>query len=113
MNDGYMWWLVLVGLVVGVALTWLSVVRLPRHDYDIGTDEREEEAVRMLRPVFEANPGWVELLKRLPAAGLFPDDGELIAFCKTQMAGVKVPREIRRVEVLPRNALGKIQKHLL
>ena len=23
--------------------------------------------------------GWIELLKRLPAAGLFPDDGELIA----------------------------------
>ena len=39
---------------------------------------REEEAVRMLRPVFDANAGWVELLKRLPAAGLFPDDAELI-----------------------------------
>jgi len=44
MNDGYMWWLVLVGLVVGVVLTWLSVIRLPRHEYDVEADEREEEA---------------------------------------------------------------------
>jgi len=44
MNDGYMWWLVLVGLGVGVALTWLSVVRLPRHEYDVDAVEREEEA---------------------------------------------------------------------
>jgi len=44
MNDGYMWWLVLVGLGVGVVLTWLSVVRLPRHEYDVDADEREEEA---------------------------------------------------------------------
>ena len=42
-----MWWLVLVGLGVGVALTWLSVVRLPRHDYDGDADEREEEATRI------------------------------------------------------------------
>ena len=44
MNDGYMWWLVLVGLAVGVVLTWLSVVRLPRHEYDVDADERDEEA---------------------------------------------------------------------
>ena len=56
MNDGYMWWLVLVGLVVGVALTWLSVVRLPRHDYDIGTDEREEEAA-LIAATIEARGG--------------------------------------------------------
>jgi uncharacterized Ntn-hydrolase superfamily protein len=40
---------------------------------------REEEAVRVMRAPFEANPGWVELLKRLPDAGLIPDDPELIA----------------------------------
>jgi uncharacterized Ntn-hydrolase superfamily protein len=49
------------------------------HALALAGNGREEEAVRMLRPVFDANPGWVELLKRLPAAGLFPDDGELIA----------------------------------
>jgi uncharacterized Ntn-hydrolase superfamily protein len=39
---------------------------------------REEEAVRVLQGPFRADPGWVELLKRLPAAGLIPDDPELI-----------------------------------
>jgi hypothetical protein len=51
MNDGYAWWLVLVGLGVGVALTWLSVVRLPRHDYDVDTQEREDEATLIARTI--------------------------------------------------------------
>jgi uncharacterized Ntn-hydrolase superfamily protein len=39
---------------------------------------REEEAVRVMRAPFQAHPGWVELLKRLPEAGMIPDDPELI-----------------------------------
>ena len=39
---------------------------------------REEEAVRVMRAPFQAHPGWVELLKRLPEAGIIPDDPELI-----------------------------------
>jgi uncharacterized Ntn-hydrolase superfamily protein len=39
---------------------------------------REEEAVRVLRAPFQAHPGWIELLKRLPESGLIPDDPELI-----------------------------------
>ena len=45
----------------------------------LAANGREEEGIRVLRAPFHAHPGWVELLKRLPAAGLFPDDGELIA----------------------------------
>jgi malonyl-CoA/methylmalonyl-CoA synthetase len=41
------------------------------------------------------------------------DESALVAFCREQMAAFKVPREIRTVESLPRNALGKVQKHLL
>jgi malonyl-CoA/methylmalonyl-CoA synthetase len=41
------------------------------------------------------------------------DESALIAFCRDQMAAFKVPREIRTVESLPRNALGKVQKHRL
>jgi malonyl-CoA/methylmalonyl-CoA synthetase len=37
----------------------------------------------------------------------------LLAFCKGQLAGFKVPRELRLLDVMPRNALGKLQKHLL
>lgn len=60
-----------------------------------------------------SHPEWGEV----PVAWLVLDgeidEAALIAFCKEQMAGFKVPREVRRVEALPRNALGKVQKHLL
>jgi uncharacterized Ntn-hydrolase superfamily protein len=39
---------------------------------------REEEAVRVMRAPLQAHQGWVELLKRLPEAGIIPDDPELI-----------------------------------
>jgi len=41
------------------------------------------------------------------------DEAALIAFCKDRIAGFKVPRTFRVVDSLPRNALGKVQKHLL
>ncbi|HVT58106.1 MAG TPA: AMP-binding protein [Thermoanaerobaculia bacterium] len=41
------------------------------------------------------------------------DEAELIAFCRRQMAAFKVPRELHRLDALPRNALGKVLKHLL
>jgi uncharacterized Ntn-hydrolase superfamily protein len=50
---------------------------------------REDEAIRVLRAPFQAHPGWVELMKRLPAAGLIPDDGELIA----RLAGTRAGSE--------------------
>jgi hypothetical protein len=37
-----------------------------------------EEAIQVMRAPFQANPGWVELLKRLPDAGIIPDDPELM-----------------------------------
>ena len=49
------------------------------HGVALAANGREDEAVRVLRPAFAADARWGELLKRLPAAGLFPDDGELIA----------------------------------
>lgn len=41
------------------------------------------------------------------------DQGALIAHCRGQLAGFKAPRAVNFVESLPRNALGKLQKHLL
>jgi malonyl-CoA/methylmalonyl-CoA synthetase len=37
----------------------------------------------------------------------------LLAYCKSQLAAFKVPQEVRLLDALPRNALGKLQKHLL
>lgn len=37
----------------------------------------------------------------------------LLAYCKRQLAVFKVPHDVRLLDALPRNALGKLQKHLL
>jgi len=37
----------------------------------------------------------------------------IIAFCRDQLASYKKPRVVFFVESLPRNALGKVQKHLV
>lgn len=41
------------------------------------------------------------------------DEDALRAQCARSLASFKVPRSFTRVEALPRNALGKVQKHLL
>jgi len=43
---------------------------------------KEAEAAPIFKAVFEKEPIWAELLERLPAAGLFPDDKALIARIK-------------------------------
>ncbi len=43
MNDGYAWWLVLVGLAIGLALMWLALARLPLAEDDIDVDGRDQE----------------------------------------------------------------------
>jgi hypothetical protein len=39
---------------------------------------RENEAAPIFRSVFAKEPQWVELVRRLPAAGLLPNDPALI-----------------------------------
>jgi malonyl-CoA/methylmalonyl-CoA synthetase len=41
------------------------------------------------------------------------DPAVVEARCRSQLASFKVPRRFVRVDALPRNAMGKIQKHLL
>ncbi len=41
------------------------------------------------------------------------DDAKLAAVCERQLASFKRPRAFIRVDSLPRNALGKVQRHLL
>jgi malonyl-CoA/methylmalonyl-CoA synthetase len=49
----------------------------------------------------------------VPKAGHKPDPADIIAFCREHLASYKKPRHIVFVDALPRNALGKVQKHLL
>jgi long-chain acyl-CoA synthetase len=42
--------------------------------------------------------------------GSTTDEQELLAFAKQRLAGYKLPKEVRLVEELPRNAVGKVAK---
>ena len=44
MNDGYLWWLILVGAVITLAVVSVFAIRLPRSEQDVGEDERRAEA---------------------------------------------------------------------
>jgi malonyl-CoA/methylmalonyl-CoA synthetase len=78
-----------------------------------------EEVLAAFPGVLEAavagrpHPDWGEVPVAFLVADPGLDEAALVAFCKRQMAGFKVPREIRRVEALPRNALGKVEKRRL
>ncbi len=59
------------------------------------------------------HPEWGEV----PAAYLVcngsVDEEALVVYCRAQLASFKLPRQFRYVQELPRNAMGKVQKHLL
>ena len=58
---------------------------------------------------------WGELVKaivvRKPGAAVTAED--VIEHCRASIAGYKKPKSVDFVEVLPRNAMGKIQKNIL
>ena len=49
----------------------------------------------------------------VPRGGQHPNADDIIAYCRERLASYKKPRQVVFVEALPRNALGKVQKHLL
>ena len=49
------------------------------HGVTLAANGREAEARELLERAYAEGDGWRELLRRLPEAGLFPDDEELIA----------------------------------
>jgi fatty-acyl-CoA synthase len=47
------------------------------------------------------------------APGATVSDDEVLAFCRSRLAGYKLPKQLIRVAELPRTASGKIRKDLL
>jgi hypothetical protein len=47
------------------------------------------ESLPLFKKVFAMDPRWAELLRRLPAAGQFPDDRELLEKILSQQRGSK------------------------
>jgi malonyl-CoA/methylmalonyl-CoA synthetase len=68
--------------------------------------------VREAAVVGRPDPEWGEVpVAYLVAEGV--DEAALLAHCARELARFKVPAAVRLVDTLPRNALGKVQKHLL
>ena len=59
------------------------------------------------------HPEWGEVPVAYVVCHADLDQAALVSFCRGQLAGFKVPKEFHRVTSLPRNAMGKLQKHLL
>ena len=49
------------------------------HGVALAAEGDEAQGAPLVRQAVDAHRGWAELLERLPAAGLFPDDASLIA----------------------------------
>ena len=62
-----------------------------------------------------AHEMWGEVGRAFVVAkpGGVPDEHGIVAHCRKNLAGYKVPREVRFVDELPHNATGKILKHRL
>jgi hypothetical protein len=56
MNDGYTWWLLVLGIAIGVAIVWLAAIRLPRRDDDQTRAEQAAEA-RWISATIERDGG--------------------------------------------------------
>jgi uncharacterized Ntn-hydrolase superfamily protein len=61
-----------------------EIVELPFwHAVTLASIGREAEAAPIFKAVFAKEPLWLEMLDRLPAAGLFPNDAALLARIKS------------------------------
>lgn len=49
----------------------------------------------------------------VPREGANPDTNKIIENLKTQLASFKVPKQVRLINSLPRNTMGKVQKNIL
>lgn len=59
------------------------------------------------------HPEWGEVPVAYLVCTVAIDDDALVRYCRSQLASFKVPRALHRVDALPRNAMGKLQKNLL
>ncbi len=61
------------------------------------------------------DPKWVEVGLAVVACrpGAALDEDEVRAWCRERLASYKVPRHVRFVDALPRNAAGKVEKNRL
>ena len=69
--------------------------------------------VREAAVVGRPHPEWGEVPVAFLVVQGSVDETALLAHCSTELARFKLPAAFRYLDALPRNALGKVQKHLL
>jgi fatty-acyl-CoA synthase len=75
----------------------------------------ELEAVKEVAVIGVADEKWGEVGKAIIAiaAGHNLTEEEAKTHCRNKLAGYKVPKHFMFVDALPRNAAGKVEKHVL
>lgn len=75
----------------------------------------EQPEIAEAAVVAEAHPvrGEVPVAYLVAATGAGIDSAEIESRCRAKLASFKIPRRFETIDKLPRNALGKVQKHLL
>jgi len=74
---------------------------------------REHPAIAEVAVIGVSDETWGERVCACAAVRSPLELEELRSWCKERMATYKVPRELRVLEALPRNPMGKVQKQLL
>jgi malonyl-CoA/methylmalonyl-CoA synthetase len=75
----------------------------------------EHPAVAEVAVVGSPDPvkGEVPVAYVVPRPDAGQDSSALVAWCRDRLASFKVPREVRFIDALPRNAMGKVEKKRL
>lgn len=116
MNEGFAWWLLIAGIGIGVALSWLIMGRLRRAEDDVAERERTEEAAWISRSIATyggvAPPALVEEVLELhrhylEGPGLEPSDDPDPYPDGEEAAAVDVPPTVKAVSSSPTRASGE------
>lgn len=105
-EDGYIW---VVDRVKDVIISG----GLNIYPFEVEQSLQAYPAFQEVAVVGVPHPEWGETVKVFYVGEEEVDEKDVKAFFKTKLADYKMPKLFERVDVLPRNATGKVLKHVL